>query len=159
MAAAAFRIEHRIGIPAPANVVWQVLSDLQGWARWNPLYRDVRGELHIGDVWRMTVLAPGEPPEPIAATLVDWVPDAQLLLETKSRGFIRRVRYLEIEKLDEESSIFSNGEDWWGRFARYVPARRRRALRAGFQAMSEALSAEALERWTRQRQATTSGAG
>ena len=33
-----FRVEHRMGVPAPASVIWEVLSDLPGWSAWNPIY-------------------------------------------------------------------------------------------------------------------------
>ena len=31
------KIEHRIGIQAPADVIWEILADIPGWEAWNPL--------------------------------------------------------------------------------------------------------------------------
>ncbi len=159
MRAAAFRIEHRLGIPVPAGVIWQVLADIPGWAAWNPLYPKAKGELRIGQTLTVTEAAPGQAPAEIAYTVVDWVPDSQLLLEARERaGFVRRIRYLEIEALSEGASIFSSGEDWWGRLAAWTPRPRRRALRKGFVAMSEALSARAQALWREQGGTPTSEA-
>ena len=156
---AAFRIEHRLGIPVPPQIVWRVLSDLPGWAAWNPLYIRAEGELRIGETLRLTEALPGAQPADLAATVIDWVPDNQILLEMRERaGLVRRMRYLEIEKLSDEASVFSNGEDWWGRLARWTPRPRRRSLRAGYQAMSEALSERAIALWRQEGGAPTSGA-
>jgi len=156
---AAFRIEHRLGIPAPASVIWQALSDLGGWSAWNPLYTKAEGELRIGEPLSVLETLPGRERAGLTYTVVDWVPDNQILLEAKERaGFVRRVRYMEIEKLSDEASIFSNGEDWWGRVAKWVPRARRRALRAGFEAMSEALRERSLALWRQQGGTPTSGA-
>ena len=148
MAKAVFRIEHRLGIPAPAHVIWQVLSDLASWGQWNPIYPKVEGRLTIGEDLAVTEQIPGFEPVQIAPTVVDWVPDAQILWLMSSRfGFLKRLRYFEIDPVGEKGCIFANGEDWYGRPARYVTAAQRRGMREGFEALSEALSARALAVW------------
>jgi hypothetical protein len=62
-------------------------------------------------------------------------------------GFLKRLRYLEIDPLSDEGCIFANGEDWYGRPARYVTSAQRRAMREGFAALGEALSARAVSVW------------
>ena len=37
-------------IDAPAEVVWQLLSDLPGFASWNPFIREARGTAQVGTV-------------------------------------------------------------------------------------------------------------
>jgi len=145
---AIFRVEHRLGIPAPAEAVWKVLADLEGWGAWNPLYPRIEGALRIGDQLAVTEAIPGHDPAEIAPTIVDWVPDAQIIWRSsQSFGFLKRLRYFEIDKLSDEGCIFSNGEDWYGRPARYVSPGRRRAMRQGFEAMGEAIRARALAVW------------
>ena len=157
MPKAAFRIEHRLGIAAPAEVVWQVLADLEGWGAWNPLYPNVEGRLGIGQTLTLTEAIPGSEPVKIAPTVVDWVPDAQILWRmSQSWGFLKRLRYFEIDKLSDEGCIFANGEDWYGRPARYVPPAKRRAMREAFAAFGEALSERALAVWREQQRAPTS---
>ena len=43
-----FKTEHRMGVPAPSTVIWEVLSDLDRWPEWNPLYPKIAGTLRIG---------------------------------------------------------------------------------------------------------------
>ncbi len=160
MAKAVFRVEHRLGIPAPAHVIWEVLADLEGWGAWNPLYPKVEGQLRIGSQLTITEQFPGFDPEVITPTVVDWVPDAQIIWRlSQSYGFLKRLRYFEIEKLSEAGCIFANGEDWYGRPARYVSPARRRAMREGLAALGEALSVRALAVWREQGGAPTSGLG
>jgi hypothetical protein len=159
VAAAEFRIEHRLGIPAPASVVWEVLADVERWPRWNPLYTEAEGRLRIGGRLSLTESAPGREPAALTPRIIDWVPDAQILWRHSERwGLVNRLRYLEIEKLSEEGCIFANGEDWYGRFARYVDRRRRRALYEGMEAMSHALREQAVELWRSRRDAPKSRA-
>ena len=160
MARAVFRIEHRLGIQAPAHVIWQVLSDLEGWGQWNPIYSKVEGKLTIGRQLVLTEAIPGAQPVQITPTVVDWVPDAQILWRMSQKfGFLKRLRYFEIEALSDEGCIFSNGEDWYGRPARYVTAAQRRGMREGFEAMGEALKARVLAAWREARPAPTSQPG
>ena len=160
MAKAIFRIEHRLGIPAPANVVWQVLADLERWGEWNPLYPKALGKLRIGGELALTEVLPQTEPAEITATVVDWVPEEQILWRlSQAHGFLKRLRYFEIEALTKEGCIFANGEDWYGRPARKITAAQRRAMREAFAALGEALSVRALAVWREQAGAPTSQAG
>ncbi|HEX8244209.1 MAG TPA: SRPBCC family protein, partial [Longimicrobium sp.] len=38
----AFKIEHRIGVAAPADAVWRLVADVERWPEWLPHYRWVR---------------------------------------------------------------------------------------------------------------------
>jgi len=138
-------------------VVWRVLADLAGWAAWNPLYIRAEGSLKIGTRLSLTQALEGRTPVIIQPTVVDWVPDAQILWRlSQNGGLIRRLRYIEIDKLSQEACILSNGEDWTGLLVRYVPVELRRALRAGYAAMGEAIRDEAVRLWHAEGGAPTS---
>ncbi len=157
MPKAAFRIEQRMGVPAPSLAVWEALADLEGWADWNPLYTRAEGVIRIGGALTLTEAAPGKAPVVLAATVVDWTPEMQLIWRVSERGgMIQRLHYLEIEKLADDACILSSGEDWYGRLAPFVGRTRRRAVRAGLAAMNEALSARAVARWRGQGATPTS---
>jgi hypothetical protein len=82
----------------------------------------------------------------------------QILWRANERlGMIQRLHYLEIDKLTDDACIISNGEDWFGRLAPFVGRPRRRAIRAGLEAMNEALRDRAVARWREQGGAPTSG--
>jgi hypothetical protein len=143
-----FYIENRIGISAPPHVVWAILSDLEGWGSWTGLYRDVSGVLRIGERITAELNLPGEPPEKVEWTVLDWAPDLQIHLRLKFfGGLLTTTRYMEIEKLTEKGCIFGNGEMFRGPVARFMPRRLKAAVRQAFQAMSEALKAKAEAAW------------
>ena len=145
---ARFRIEHRLGVAAPAAVVWRVVSNLEGWADWNPLYVKAEGFLRIGGQLVLTQALEGQPVAVIQPTIIDWVPDSQILWGLRqSGGLIQRMRYIEIEKLTDEACIFSNGEDWSGALAGFVPGELRKALRKGYGALGEAVRDRSLKLW------------
>jgi hypothetical protein len=132
-------------------VVWQVVSNLEGWPGWNPLYVKADGVLRIGTQLTITQTLKGLPDTVIQPTIVDWVPDNQILWRLSERGgLVQRLRYIEIDKLSDEGCIFSNGEDWSGPLAGFTPGELRRALRAGYEAMGEAVRDQSLKLWQSQ---------
>jgi len=106
------------------------------------MYPQAAGTLRIGVKLSLTEAVPGQPPEQISAEVVDWVPDSQILWRHKTLGgFVRRLRYLEIEKLTDEGCIFGNGEVYEGFGVRFMSKGLRSALRRGFTGLGEALKA------------------
>lgn len=143
------KIESRVGITAPAEVVWEAVSNLADWHEWNPLYRQASGALRIGEKLHLTLAMPDEPERDLSPTIVDWVPNEQILwTETVARGWIKAVRYIEIEALTPESCIFSNGEQYNGFIVPYwLNKTRRRARRKAFASLSEAVKERADALW------------
>lgn len=142
-----FKIEHRIGVRAPPSAVWEVLSDLEGWSRWNPLYPRASGKLAIGARLSLTLALPNAKPEDISPVLVDWVPDMQLVWRLRLMGgLITTTRYMEIEPLDEgRAAVFSHGEVFDGPVSFFMPKALRKTIKSGFVAMSEALTEEVMK--------------
>ena len=129
------KIEHRIGVPSDSKAIWDVLSDLGRWSEWNTVYPEVHGLLRIAQKLTITEVFPHAPPTVITPTIVDWVPNEQILWSVRAPlGMIKRIRYIEIEPLNEEdtSCILSNGEIWDGLIGSQLGARRRKHLRAGY---------------------------
>lgn len=145
-------IEHRIGVQAPADVIWSLIHDLAGWERWNPLYTRATGDIRIGQAISATLALPGEQPREIHPVILDWVPNEQLHWKLSMLGgFIRTVRYLEIEQLAEQSCIISNGEIFGGMMGPSLARRLGTRIHRGFRQMNEALKAEAERQWQGQR--------
>lgn len=142
------RVEHRIGIQAPVETIWDVLYDLDRWAEWNPLYTSAEGKLRIGGKLALTLALPDERPQVIEPTILDWVPYDQIHWRlTAMGGLVSTTRFLELEKLDTASTIFSNGELIGGLLGPTVARRLGRKMYRGFAAMSEALKARAEAEW------------
>lgn len=47
-----------IGIGAKAEIVWEILADLDGWPAWNPVIK-TSGKLAEGETIKVTLAAPG----------------------------------------------------------------------------------------------------
>lgn len=138
------KLEHRLGVRAPAEVIWTVLTDIDGWKEWNPLYPRAAGAIRMGATLDLQLALAGQAPRQIRPVVVDWVPNEQLLWRLSMLGgLVKSTRYLEIEELAPGSCIFSNGEMFDGVLGPTVARRLRGPIRAGFIAMGEALKARA----------------
>lgn len=143
-----FKIEHRLGLQAPPDAIWAVISDINGWGEWNPLYTRAEGVLRIGAQLDLDLALPGQKVRAIRPTIVDWVPNEQILWRLSMMGgLVKTLRYIEIEKLSETGCIFANGELFEGPLGPTVARRMRREIRAGFAAMGEAVKDRVMATW------------
>ena len=139
-----FAIEHRVGVQAPAEVIWEVIRDLPQWKAWNPTYPEASGDIRIGATLSMTLALPGQSPRQIAPVVLEWVPNEQLHWKLSLMGgLVKTIRYIEIEQLAEASCIVSNGEIFSGMMGPSVAKQMGRSIHRGFREMSEALKARA----------------
>ena len=144
------RIEDRIGIQAPAEVIWEIVQDLGRWHEWNPTYPQAEGRIRIGEVLSVTLVLPGQPPQALKPKVLEWVPGEQLHWELRLMGgLIKTLRYIEIESLANQSCIVDNGEIFGGLMGPSLGKRVGRSVRHGFKAMNEALKARAEAAWAK----------
>jgi hypothetical protein len=143
-----FRIEDRIGIQAPAEVIWEVVYDLERWAEWNPTYPKASGVIRIGEHLDVTLALPGQAQQALRPKVLEWVPHEQLHWQLSMLGgMIKTLRYVEIQALAEASCIIDNGEIFGGLMGPSLGRRMARPVRQGFRAMNEALKARAEQIW------------
>ena len=143
-----FKVEHRIGVQAPAQVVWSLIADVAAWPSWAPMYPKAAGVVRKGERLTLQVALPGQPVEAINPLVIDWTPEDHLHLRTQwSRGLVTSVRYLEIETMGPENCLFSNGELFVGLVGGFVGKRMRRPLKQGFTALGEAMRQKAEAAW------------
>jgi hypothetical protein len=134
------KLEYRTGVRAPAEAIWRVLFDVEGWSNWNPLYTKAAGVIRIGAVLDLEVALPGQAPRAIRPVILDWVPNEQLHWRlTMMGGLVKSTRYFEIEELTPGASVFSNGEMFSGLMGPAMAKRLRGPIREGFRAMGEAI--------------------
>lgn len=143
----AYRIQSRVGVQAPASAVWAVLSEIEQWGAWNPLFTEVEGRLSIGALMQMRRAKGNGRAEREEVRVVDWVPNAQIVWLRTIAPFARALAYLEIEALTERGCILAGGEIYQGIIGEMIAKRDRRALNAGFQALCEAAKARAEATW------------
>jgi hypothetical protein len=143
-----FRVEDRIGIAAPADVVWEIVYDIARWSEWNPTYPQVEGEIRIGKTLSATLVLPGQKPQTIRPKIMEWQPPTQLHWQLSMLGgAIRTLRYIEIDPLTEEACVVDNGELFAGLMGPSLGRRMAGPVRRGFKAMNEALKARAEAQW------------
>jgi hypothetical protein len=143
------KIEHRIGVKAPADIVWEILADVPGWPRWSGLYPRASGVIGFGERLKLEVRVPGHPPHAIEPEILEWEPRELVHWKiTSMMGLLESVRFFEIDALSEVGCIFSNGEMFGGFLG---PARSavkmRGALRQGFTTLGEAMRDRAEALW------------
>jgi len=146
------KLEHRVGIAAPAEVIWEILSDIPGWTHWNPIHPKAAGEVRYGARLALTLALPGQPHQEIEPAILDWTPNEAIHWTDRSTyGLVKTVRYLEIETLSATGCSFSNGEIFAGLLGPSVARRKRSSLRRGFAALGEALKDRAEALWAERR--------
>jgi len=151
----ALKIECRVGVQAPAAVLWEVLADLDRWPEWTTIYPAAAGSLRIGGRLGLTLALPGEAHRAFEPVIIDWVPEEQILWrDLRWSGWVASTRFIEMEAMAPAACFLSNGEQFPGRVAEYYMKRNRRALKAGYMQFAEAAKARAEALWReRQRQA------
>ena len=142
-------VEHRTGVQAPAEIVWEVISDFTTWSDWNPIHPRIEGELRIGKPLTVDVVLDEGQSSTIQPVVQDWVPFEQLHWRTQRlRGLVTAIRYLEIENMGPANATFSNGELFMGPLVRWVSRDERRRLRAAYTRMGEAVRERAEAIWS-----------
>ncbi len=148
----ATKLERRIGINAPDDVIWDILSDIPGWEAWSPIYPKAQGAIRIGDRWTLDLALPGQAVRTINPVILDWAPYDHIHWRTQEmRGWVTTVRFLELEKMGEENVIFSNGEIYDGWLGGYYVGRMRNPILQGFEALNMALKEKAEAVWNERR--------
>ncbi len=143
-------VEHRTGVKAPAEIVWEVIADFSTWKDWNPVHPRMEGEMRIGSTLTVDLVQGQGQVTTIQPVVQDWVPFEQLHWRTKRlRGFVTAIRYLEIENMGPSNSTFSNGELFMGPLVRWIGRDERRRLRAAYTQMGEAVRDRAEALWSR----------
>ena len=142
------KIEHRVGIAVPADILWEIVSDIPRWPEWTVIYPAAKGVVGYGEKLSLTLALPNQKPVDIQPRIIDWAPNEAIHWKIPLYGgFGSGVHYLEIEALSEAGCIFSNGEILGGLAARWSSIAVRRSMKAGYAALGEALKDRALALW------------
>lgn len=136
------QIEHRVGIQASADRIWELVSELDKWEHWNPLHPGATGQIGFGRTLEVAEAFPGEEKRTLEVKVVEWEPRQQLVWRTQ--GFMSVwLRFLEIDELGPSNCIFSNGVVVDGFLGKRQAKQRRQALKLGFGILGEAIKEKA----------------
>jgi hypothetical protein len=137
------RIEKRIGVRASTDRLWEIIADLPGWDRWNPIETSVEGTIAYGGQITLTEAIEGLPERRASARVGEWQPYAQLVWTEKRGLWFHAIRYFEIEELAPGNCIFANGMIFSGLRGELHHDRHRLALRRAVESVSEGMKAAA----------------
>ena len=144
----AAKVEHRVGVRAPAEVVWSLLADIEGWPAWQPVYPEASGALKIGGRLTLVEAIPNELPRALSPVVLDWMPEEQILwAERRWGGLVKVMHYIEIEALTDIGCALSCGEIYRGLLGDQFAARHRKALKRGFRAFCGAVQTRVEALW------------
>ena len=129
-----------IEIEAPAERVWELLTDLEGYARWNPFTPRVECDRVVGHPVLLHVqMRPGKirlQPE----TLLRWEPGVELRWGLIVHPWVfAGERWQRVEALGPGRCRYSTGERFVGAFAWVVDLFYGRAVERGFEAVAVGL--------------------
>lgn len=144
-------LHSELGVGAPAPIVWQVLADLPGWERWNPVMR-AKGRLAPGERLSVTVDPPGGTQMRIDPTVIQLEEGRQLrwLSHVLFRGILDIEQGFRVVAEDVGRCRLEQFAVFRGLLADAVLWRNRKPIETGFQAMNRSLKREA-ERVARER--------
>ncbi len=134
-----FKIEKRVGVRATSDAIWDVISDLPGWERWNPIETEVSGAIAFGGVLNLAERIEGLPERQVIARVADWQPNAQLVWTEKRGWLFNVIRYYEIEQLEPGSCIVANGFIFSGFRAEGFHDKHRKTIRSACESIGMAL--------------------
>lgn len=141
-----FRVETKIGVPATSDALWDVLSNLEDWNRWNPVFVKASGSLGLGATINLTEQIEGLGRRAVQARLGDWSPYAKLVWAEKRGWQFTSTHYVVIDELARGNCIVTTGAIFGGMRGEGYFMKHRRNLRIAYQAMNEALRDQALAR-------------
>lgn len=132
--------EDTIEIAASDAAVWELLSDFDGWEKWNPLYVETGGSLRVGETIAFTVALEGMKPRKGSATVLTVQPNTLLQYGTGAfAGLVRATRYIEIRPSGPERCTVVNGEHMGGLLGPLLYKLVGEKVRIGLKGMNEAL--------------------
>lgn len=137
-------IHTEIGVLAPAAVVWRLLIDFEGWARWNPFLR-VKGEPHLDERLEVTITPPGKTPVKMNPRIVrlDEGRELRWLGRALVPGIFDGEHGFRIAAEDAGRCRFEQFECFSGILAPLIVSRVGKATETGFVAMNRSLKREA----------------
>ncbi len=137
-------IHTTIDIDAPPERVWAALSDFAAYPDWNPLTVKVEGELVVDAVVKLHVDLGGD--LLVRKHVISRVDPHQALcwiVRTRKPWLMRGERCQRIEDLGDGRSRFTNEEGVFGLTSYIVALTHKGRIRAGLEAMSQALKERA----------------
>ncbi len=139
-------IHTEIEINASAERVWEILSDFESFASWNPFVTYVKGEAKEGATLKINVQPPDAKPMTFTPIVLKAEPNKELRwVGTMPMNLFRGEHFYIIEPINEDKVLFIHGEIFSGWLVRLIWLTQGRKIAAGYTLMNEALKKRAEE--------------
>lgn len=138
------KIEYRVGIAAPVEVVYEVLADIEAWPQWSPIHKRVEGKLGFGTPLSLEEHYEGLGGWSVTGMITDWSPLSHIHVEVPKPFYAGRlIRFFEFDRLSETGCTFSVGALFTGFLSEREGQKYGPYIKAGFALMAEALKVRA----------------
>ena len=143
--AATYRAEIEIG--APAELVWEILADLDSYPEWNPFTPTIETSYEIGTTISIGVSFDGKPPFERREVLRRWEPGEELRwnMTIGPRWLFRAERFQRVEVLGESRCRYVTEDAFAGLISPIVQLLYGGRVQRGFDAVAKALERRAME--------------
>ncbi len=132
-----------IDVPAPPAVVWEVLTDVESYGRWNTLL-SVTGEFTVGNTVSARLSMPGLPTVRLRPEITAVEPERAVRWRSSLFGIEAEHAFL-VEPASDGTTRFVQTETFDGPVAGFVVGRLERRIRRGFEQMNVGLRRRAVE--------------
>lgn len=150
----AFVIDHRLEIFTPAEVVWEVISDLSRYGEWNPFCIEAQSTLKPGDTIDMWVKLAKRPQfQREFITQYDVGRGFAYQMKPVPAGALSSRRSHEISVLDAECCRYHSHFSLQGWLMPLVRGLMGARLQTGFSGMSHAVKQRAEQLWEQRKRA------
>ncbi|WP_068109216.1 SRPBCC domain-containing protein [Tropicimonas marinistellae] len=129
-------IDTAIDIPAPAEVVWDVLADIEAYPEWNPYHVRVDGVLEIGEKLAVHVVKPNGTALTVHPHLMEFDRGKSLVWGGGPAGIFRGVHRFDLETLSPACTRLRHTEIFSGLFIQFAELD---AIEHGYVLMNRAL--------------------
>ena len=115
-------MQSQVVIHAPAERVWQVLTDLDAYPEWNPFFVNAEGELVVGESLKLTMQPVGKDQQSFSPELLALAPHKKLVWRGRLwiPWLFDGTHTFSIERIDARSVRFIQHEDFAGMFVPFV---------------------------------------
>lgn len=144
--------DHNLEIDAPAELVWEVITDFPHYGEWNPFCLECTSTLKPGDTINMRVNL-GRAPQKVVEIIESCVPGKGFSYHMKPLplGALRSLRSHAIEACGADKSQYRSHFELSGWLLPLVAAMFGEGMQSGFEQMSAGVKQRAEDLW-RQRQ-------
>lgn len=137
-------IRTEITVNAPAQVVWNLLTDFDRYKTWNP-FMQISGTAKQGNRLKITIFLEGQKPQAFQPVILECIPGKSFrwLGSLFIKGLFDGEHFFQLEPVSENKTRFIHGENFSGLLSGLILKLIREKTTAGFEKMNKGLKQEA----------------